>query len=977
MLLAAQPQTHPDFAEEFEHLYYGNIYGPGQVVIAATGGAFSRAEACAANYKLGSADRDSYRWHNLPAGLATEAVFTVGNGAVVTTLHKWPGGDGRGSYYYHWVFLSRRRTTDLWGAWDLVFAALAAAEPKNLYEAYPRPNQKADYFRLRFTAQQIQQSAEKHTQRFFHEFPRPEDRRTAAQIISLCLRGGDACVITGIKTLPERLKAALSVAALLPPPLRVLASFATGVRHVDGCAAAIKFIDADQTSGSDYVVNWSAEAKTFTGYREPPKDLHPLAERLLRAADDGPGALQRLHDKWSERGAALMAHHDDAQRALAMLMRWIDLDERWDSGRDLAVFAELAALLVDDDSVEMQRRQALWRQIITQAAGDPESPHIAEIGKALSAHFHKQPILLPNDVLRDALFSAARRSDGLGAYHLTIRLLAEGYLPRSSWQDMPLKLALEHLRALTQPNDVIKALLAFERSKWDHSADWLQLLGDGLNAVSGQNVFLSEDDALQLFELCLAHLSPMEIAELLTAKVRWLSQLPQELAKALSGWPKLSANILEVMRRHLSEEDAERALRSFLQALHPLSDVTWLVSSWAVNLLIQASMNRPPMDDEKTELNSSVSLGAAADAALREMVMQGASLKGEEAYKVRFELLVWGLQRTASLRENPEWSAALSKLLETLLPDEPQRLPELFRKLLDKGAPLRALFNAAGAELRRWVALLHASDPSMWSQVPDLPRSLIQALVSGQEADLIKAIGTDRSLELLRWQVSKDPDVTDTLTSGLLKWWIDFLRKEIELGDTKRSALRLDRVVSALQDVEGALRFYEDSLFNALRDVQIEHLEGLRAAVADLPRLRRTQLLLNRLILIKRLLPDGSFDTFIRELQGAKALLLRLQALPLEIDQSAKMESILSDELAAIPKRQVEALHEALDGFSELLYQLAKDYEAQDRRISGPLGLGSSIKLNLEEGRAAPKSRLGMLRWLQGVAARSIKGKRP
>lgn len=984
-LLVAQPQTPSDFADEFNHFYYGNIYGPGQVVIASTAEARSEVESVIVAYRLGSGEKDPERWRRLPAGLTAEAVFAVGDGgAVVTTLHKWSGGDERGSFYYHWVFLSRRRTAGLRGAWDLVFRALAATEPENLREAYPRADQKTDYITLHFTAQQIQQSASEHTTSFFREFALPQDRLTAARIISLCLRGGDACVITGIETLPNRLSAALSMAALLPPPLRVFASFATGVRHVDDCAVIIKFTDANQTHGSDYVVNWSAEAKTFTGYREPPTDLHPLVQRLLQAANDSPRALQQLHDKWSERSAALMAYQNDAQQALTILMRWIELDERWDGGRDLAVFAELAALLVDDPSVEEQRRQAFWEEIITQAASDPASPYISKIGSALSEYLGSTPNSFP-DTLRGTLFGAASGDNGLAAYHLAIRLLAEGYLPRSNWQAMPLELALTHIRTRRQSHDVIEALYAFEGSQWDHGADWSLLLDAGVVTVSQPGASLSQEDALVLLRLCLAHLSPAQMAALLDVQARWLSQLPQTLADALSGWPRPGANTLQALRTHFPETEADRALLAILLALHPPKDVTWLANSQTIVLLMQAGVDFSPLtDSDKVKSVSPIAASRAATAALYEMVIQGSHLEGEEVSNVRRQLLLWGLQHTSSLKDDSAVRAALSALLETLLPDEPQRLFEFFGELLRNGAPLRALFGVLlrvappsdGSGLERQAALLYSSEPGKWSQVPDLPRNLIQAIVSGsgQESGLSRTIGADKCIELLRWQVSQDPRLTNPLTNGLLDWWINFLKETINRGDANASAGWVGRVVGALQNANTALRFYEKGLFDALRDVQLEHLEGLLAAIADNPQMGQTQSLLKRAILLKRLLPDGSFDTFISELQGAKASLLRLQALP-ELDQPTEMESVLGHALAEIPRQQVEALHETLEGLSELLYQMAKDYETLDRRISGPFGLGRKVKPDLEEGKAAPKSKLGLLRWLQGIAARTMERK--
>jgi len=968
--LTEQHQVPQDFVESFHHLYYGNIYGPGQLVIAYTSEEVaSNVESFASAYRLGIGEKDPERWRNLPVGLAAEAVFAAEDGsAVVTTLYKPNSGDIRGSYYYHWVFLSRKRTTALGGAWDLVFEALAKSEPADLREVYPQPKQRTGHLQLRFAASQIEQSVRRHTERFFEEFKQPQDRLTAAQIVSLCLRGGEACVIKGIKTLPERLSAVLSTAALLPPPLRGFVSFATGVRHVEGCDVAIKFIDDDQAYGSsNYVVAWSAETKTFVGHLKPPDDLHPLVKRLLQAANDSPNALQQIHDKWSERSAALISHYDNPQHALQIFMRWIELDERCNDRCDLDTSADLATLLVDDRSVDNDQRQAFWRTIIAQAASSPYSPRIANIGKALFDHLSIWRDWFPN-ALSNMLLEEARGSSGLDVYRLAVRLLTEGYLPSSTWQSVLLDLALEHIRTRKAPGEVIAALLAFEQSQQHHKVNWPELLRTSTKVLSSVCVYLGEDDALKFFMLYLKHLPPPQIKELLdNSRGGWLKQLPRKLASALADWPELKPNIHQILKEYIPGPDrADHALLSILAALHPLKDVKWLMSHQTVSLLIRASKG-----------SFATFATHEANAALHEMVMQGAWLEGVEASEVKLELLLWGLQRDEFSQKDLAWSTALSRLLETLLPNELMELSGFFKNLLGKGAPLSTLFTTlqkttsptTESYLRRQAALLRSSERSSWSQVPDLPRSLIQALATSPGFNLLQEIGDEKSIQLLEWQVNKDPMLTDPLTSKLLDWWIGYIEQTIR----HRTYDWVNRTFDVLQSEESAaFRYCERKLIDILCNIELKDLlkdlENMRAKAVGQPQLRQTQRLLERAIFRKRLLPNNSIDEFIEEIRSAKALLQRLQALPLK-DQSAEIMNLLDQELYN-HRQQADELCKALEDFSELVYQVAKDYEATDRQTSGLLGLGRQIKPDLEEGKATPKSTLGLLRWLHGLTTR-------
>ena len=359
----------------------------------------------------------------------------------------------------------------------------------------------------------------------------------------------------------ERLAFMMALTALMPPPLRAAATFATRIVSTETCHAHFRFLwgNYQYPPANSRVYDWETGRLDFT---VPPI---PYFDQALAAYSHGEADFMRFMARWQGRTAELYAYFmgpasttppsfvQSAYKILLALGEWIDYDAKptavailrlLDRDKSLTPpdvlkgYQEAISLLVR----EYNRESPPSLDMITSSGKRLADPAFAEIALNILQRAANQ-----HD---EAIFELCRAWLDIPAAKPVVR--------SGEWSKVALSAAIRHLNALHQTSNRERAYQFFNRLYRENIENTgfrldnqtaLELLGVQESAISRFGG--APEDVLETFRLSVLSRNVEALNNVLDAG--WQRALPPDLAAAL--YPASSpADLSQAIARHFPQQ---------------------------------------------------------------------------------------------------------------------------------------------------------------------------------------------------------------------------------------------------------------------------------------------------------------------------------------------------------------------------------------------------------------------------------------
>lgn len=900
-------------------------------------------------------------------------VFNYGtSGAVVTHFERVPTLKGVSAYIYRYAILTLADVERLGGDWraitlhpdfnrDLTTLLQSGEKPVIL------PLLELDYGperREKFIRESLN---------YFHKYFKGK-KQGALHLLSSLFDDGLPVVIQGLpedKSLREEV--AIALAALLPPSLRFLCSFATQITSTRGCGAFFKFLDGYQASGNAHrSYDWNRGSFASTSITP-----NRYVQKALEVLEQGDQSFLNFLKQWDDKASRLLrAEVDDP---FSTLVTWVEVIESWsESAPEKLNIKGLSRLLGKDDEFidpsinEAERVQ--WIKALCLALIRHRDLSLAKSHfHFLSTTFQKYPAV--SKAIQAYFLHVANSDEGDFALDWSFAWVEDQKLD-VSWMEMPGKLAqafnqflcqkrqFERTYQLLQNLDKHKQLVTI-------SEVWRDILMSQVNlAHTGPG--MNSDQSALLLKLIGTMLKREDLGKVMKGDTGFVRALPVDLksqALVLMGSEKPSQSSL--------------GLWSSITKALPGTKAEQIIVFLHIGQLFLESKIYPVFQDTETYKQ----LLELADSGNTTAITQINHLSKSSEFLARggrapFSLFVWNLKQVdleQKAGQSNYWNQC-HEMFEIFARAAGERIDDLIQAMAKHSAPARLITALVDNRIkdpyfhaRYEQALLRVYPDSSWHELENPISRTIQPL-SHTTTPLPERGLHDR---LLIWQTTQAPH--DPLTEHLMDWWLNCATNAADIPQM------IEVLLMGYQAAGKTGRPQVDRLtakFRTQVEAEITDIEALRQIrdAASSPDLAPVKDMVAMLIEEKTFIPQGSIVEFSNRVAEAAKLLHDLEGMLGKIQNLRQRDKY--DQLAHLVRRNAqsnlttqerEVLMDASTDLARTAYQLGRQYGFRDRSgfrwlFDKLFNRGMSrIEATIQRGRQKPQSALGLLHWISGI----------
>ncbi|MBE2196030.1 MAG: hypothetical protein IAE83_17785, partial [Anaerolinea sp.] len=378
-------------------------------------------------------------------------VFDFGtSGAVVTRFERVPTLKGTSPYLYRYAILTVADVERLGGDWRAITTHPDFnRDLKPLLKSGEKPV-KLPLLEIDYGIERREGFNRESLECFHKHFDGRE--QGALQLLSSLFDGG---LPVAIKGLPEgrnyREGVAIALAALLPPSLRFLCSFATQITTTRGCGAFFKFLDSYQSSDNSHrSFDWNRA--TFGSTQIKP---NRYVQKALETLKQGDQAFLSFLKRWDDKAARLL--RAEVEDPFGTLVTWVEVIESWNETAPEKLNIEGLSRLLGKDDVfidpsinESERIQ--WAKALCSALVHRRDLSMAKsYFPFLSTTFQKYPVV--NDAIQAFFLQIANSSEGNAALDWAFSWVGDQKLDRS-WAEILGKIAKAFNQFLCQSRHI-------------------------------------------------------------------------------------------------------------------------------------------------------------------------------------------------------------------------------------------------------------------------------------------------------------------------------------------------------------------------------------------------------------------------------------------------------------------------------------------------------------------------------------------
>ncbi len=504
---------------ELVSLYNGNIFGPGETVIASSMPEKNRSawlNLLKKEYHLG--DHSLWaNWVRLSPGEHGVGVFRLEDQFIVTFLYKTLEGDTRdgGGFLYHWVVFTHEQMLQFAGNWAGLLDVI-----RRHHAQYETQFQYGKMVMLNPIQVRVAQLPMVRSLKISPDL--------AQTILATLFTDNTASVALVNVPQQERIHIAQSVINLLPPPLRGIMPFA--LSQVENGNKDL-FLYFESTPYARYQVDWETGKQNLSAN-------HILASRLIQEAQTG--TLTAFHEVWSARLNMMLMPHEtyNWREVIRLWAKWLELEQKWKvSLVEPSTLNNVFELLQSDVTVTPQTRYDWLHDSIIKILAHRDERIIMSFTDAVCTQIKRLDANFVATLQQQLLMVHTNFMEHLIRWVMRWMMILE---PKAdgSWRKLLHDLVLQHTSTIFANDDSKshEAWFIFLDSQLGtliNSNDWKYILSIAMKAGHPNSSIL-------IMRVMLAKLSTADIQDITQQRRTWVGMLPTEYALLLdpkTGFP--------------------------------------------------------------------------------------------------------------------------------------------------------------------------------------------------------------------------------------------------------------------------------------------------------------------------------------------------------------------------------------------------------------------------------------------------------
>ncbi|MBI5930394.1 MAG: hypothetical protein HY862_13875 [Chloroflexi bacterium] len=993
---------------KLQHFYFGNIRGPGQVVVGSSFHDISNwKERAETKLTLGNLSQYSELWRGAPSFEGMGVFQLSDGGAVVTTLQKANNleSDSRLPFLYHWVILSQEDVLALGGNWLLLTNQLRQADfidQKAIinYLLIDRPLGSLEPLHIFLDngeqSNYYEESLSWLYNKFDHEWNILE--RLLTSLFHSENKNGRSILVGG---LPDDMYVrdvfAMSIAAILPPALRHFVTFSTKSVSTENHRIWLYFLDHLPDNLDRQWVDWKHRKLKIDG-----ADSSPFVQMLIDKAQAGQKSLQDFHEKYQTHAERISRYHFLPRTATNYLYAWTRIEEGIpeDPYEKWQLFINL---MLKDKSLSKQDRARWLGRVFPIAFSliNNQEQVVNSLDNLITQYPYLENALIPT--LQSNLSQASAIMDWLETW-----LQVRKNLPQPAninWEVLArdwLQIYSQHVYAQRNAGLAYTLLEQLKITSLPISTrQWDELLQDHANMLPTlrQNNIVKEH-AVLYFRLLMQWASVNTIFKSLSIPYSWYNSLPTPLQELFTQ--NINTPLIPTLRESGIESDVE--FLKIARVLHKQNNYQSFPNYETLNFFMRYTSATHHGSDflEIDDTVGTLTLGHCTTIAWEILFWLSKQHYIDE--EIHYYLLTWNL---LVADQSPEFIGPIiqkiwnrySSDFETVFrriklfaaePSQTEKLAlQLWKYIIYQ---LRSEYEIANVEHQEQYR------NALWSLLTNFQLDTWQAHLL-PVADFINILSIDTELGdtevkiietdsrqywyLIRWLFERSFD-NQINFNRLLDWEARTIRvlaqryeKSPQNADVQQAVARMESIsrIFALGTLPRAYNYYKEKLIMVFAEVTPDFLLGIRDECArrnldDMVRIAYSSYVGRALLHtqnIRELMLLIEHTTTLLELLSN----IQIDQLDFTILNSGLQHIVMTETgLARIPKPNPESVSK----FITLVTTQTKNYQEKERERN-LIGLkrftDQQINQQLADDTRKPASELGFLAWIIGVLTRA------